>query len=365
MTTYLVSGATGFVGSALTHRLLQDAAARARSGQEPHEVRVLARDESAVRRWAGSGALAQIASLADPAAIARAAVGASVIFHCASESSHRASPDALAWINVAATENVLNAARHAGVQRVVQLSCADVTLANRDRMNWNERQTLLGHPLDACARSKLLAEELALGSSDRQLQVTALRPAWVWGPDERRVLPALCAEALAGRVSLCGSGQNLVAAVYIDNLIDALHAAASAPDAPGRSYHVADRDIWTAAELYGQLCDALGLPRPARGIYALSYAAAWLRERTHGNGLWRTEVVRRGRGCLLDVQAAARDLGYEPTVSTAQGMQLLAAWAKKIGGPAAIARTARVPAGKAEVEALVQAANAAESSADV
>ncbi len=347
MTTYLVTGATGFVGAALTRRLLP-------LGQ----VRVLVRNAADLQTWNDAGARAQVVSLADPNAIAREAQGVDVVFHCAGESSHRAAPEALAWINVAGTENVLSAARHAAVRRVVLLSCADATLANRDRLNWRESQSLLGQPMDACARSKLLAEELALGCNHAGLQVTALRPAWVWGPGERHDLPALCEEGLHGRVSLCGSGENLVSAVYIDNLVDAIVAAGSAEKAPGHAYHVVDGENWTARELYTQLCAALGLPAPTRGIYALSYARAWLRERTDSRGLWPSDVVRRGRGCLLDAMAAAQDLDYTPKVTTAEGMQRLADWAKSVGGPAAIARTARAPATAATALELQRVADA-------
>jgi 2-alkyl-3-oxoalkanoate reductase len=361
MTTYLVTGATGFVGSALTQRLLAQARAQQPGAASTSQVHVLVRNATQAQSWAASGAQAHVASLGDPNAIAQAADGVEVLFHCAGESSHRASAQALSWINVAGTENVVNAARHAGVRRVVHLSCADATLANRDRLNWKETQTLMGPALDACARSKLLAEELALGSSDRSLQVTALRPVWIWGPGERHVLPALCAEALRGRLSLCGDGENLLPALYIDNLLDALLLASDAANAPGHAYHVVDGDVWTARELLAQLCEALGLPAPRRGIYALSYALAAVREKLGAPGLWRSDVVHRGRSCLFDGLGAARDLGYTPKIDTAEGLRRLKAWATQVGGPAAIARTARVPASAQDAEALMHAAHTSDS----
>jgi nucleoside-diphosphate-sugar epimerase len=349
MPTYLVTGATGFIGGALSRRLLQD---------DKSEVRVLVRDEASAAPFASSRARVFHASLADPNAIAVAADGAEVLFHCAGESSHRASPRALAWVHVAGTENVLNAARHAGVRRVVHLSCADVTMVNRDRMRVKEGRALTEAPLDAWARTKLLAEELALQASDDKLQVCALRPAWVWGPGDLHTLPLLCEEARNGGVQLCGGGKNLVPTVYIDNLVEALLCAAVSDKAPGHAYHVLDAEMLNARDFLGQLCASLNLPPPVAGVYALAYAGAWLRERLGKPGLHRGEVVQRGRSALFDGVAAVRALGYQPRVSVEAGMRALAVWVQAQGGPEALARMQRKPATDTDADHLARMADA-------
>jgi nucleoside-diphosphate-sugar epimerase len=344
MSTYLVTGATGFVGRALIRRLVQNG----------HAVRAAVRSRETAAGL--DGASVHEVSLADPNALAEIAAGSEVVFHCAAENSARAVPAAYGWINVAGTENVLNAARHAGVRRVVHLSCADSTLVDRDRLNWKEDQQLGEQPLDALCRSKLLAEELAAGA--RGLEVCVLRPAWVWGPGDRRVLPTLCREDQRGRVRLCGDGENLLATIYIDNLIDALIAAAGASLDKSRIFHVVDGEAMTAREFLSQLCRSVGLKPPARGVYPLAYALAWLRDHTGLPGLARVDVVRRGRGTLFDASAALRELGYEPRVSVADGMRALAAWANEVGGPSAIANLERKPATRREVDALMRVADA-------
>lgn len=347
MSTYVVTGATGFIGSALTKLLLA----------EGHEVRQISRApaESLIQHERAS---TFSASLGDPNALAEIARGADVLYHCAAENSPRAPREAYAWINVAGTENVLNAARHVGLRRVIHLSCADATLVNQDRMNWKESHAMTQQPLDALCRSKLLAEELATQSSDHKLEVCALRPAWVWGPGERRTLSVLCREAQRGRVQLCGSGENLLPTTYIDNLLHALRLADSAEAAPGKAFHVLDNEVHTAREFFSALCHSLGLGEPARGIYALSYARAVLNESFGLPGSTRSEVVRRGRSALLDGMAAANDLGYAAKVSATQGMQALASWFAAVGGRDTLARFAPRAATHSDVEALMRIADA-------
>jgi nucleoside-diphosphate-sugar epimerase len=336
----LVTGATGFVGGALSRRLLE----------QGFEVDALVRAAgSASEALQRAGVVVHEGDVGEPNGIAAAATGCEVLFHCAGESSLHASPAALSWINVAGTENALAAARHAGVQRLVLLSCADVSLLNRDRLHWKENAVLGQEPLGAFARSKLLAEEIALHASTPELCVTALRPAFLWGAGDHTNLPALCEEAQQGGVRLYGSGATLFASTHVDNLVEALIAAARASAVGGRAFHVADSDMFTAREFFAKLDAAVGLPPPRQGVYPVAYAAAWVRRRLGHPGAWPEDVARRGRACLLDCLPAINALGYQPRVSVEQGMAALREWAKGVGGPEAIRRLARPPAGAEHV----------------
>jgi len=76
------------------------------------------------------------------------------------------------------------------------------------------------------------------------------------------------------------------------------------------------------------------------------------------SGPWPIDVVRRGRGSLLDCAAAASKLDFTPRVAQQQGMEALSAWVREVGGAAAIASLGRKPADEADVahfEALAQA----------
>ncbi|MFW6085714.1 MAG: NAD-dependent epimerase/dehydratase family protein, partial [Myxococcota bacterium] len=328
----LVTGATGFVGAAVVRRYLD----------EGHTVHVLARRPEAAQPLVERGARLHVGSVGDPNEVVAAARDAEVVVHAAAVASHRAAPAALAWVNVAGTENVLTAARHAGCRRLVHISCADVNLANQDRVQWNEDRQLDRSPLDAHGRSKRLAEDLVLSASGHAIETTALRPATLWGPGDTTTLPRLCREGLRGGIELAGGGGNLVSITYVDHLVDAVVAAAVADPAPGRVYQIADGEFLTSAEFYGALCRAAGLPPPrTRFTYALPYVLAALREWLRAPGPWRTEVIHRGRSIYLDHGRAIQELDCEPHVPFDEGMERTAAWVREVGGPEAVARLER------------------------
>lgn len=337
-----VTGSNGFVGSALCLRLRElghDVRAVVRASGRPGQGGV---------RLMQAGAHVQLAELADPNTLAAAFIGVEVVFHCASEGGFHATPEALSWINVAGTENVVKAARHAGARRMVQLSCANASLLGRARVHWKETSALGQAPLGALARSQLLAEELALHASDGRLSVLAVRPAWLWGPGERNNLAELAAEARAGGVKLFASGDALFSSAHVDNVVAALIAASGSEQGAGQAFHVADPDYLTTGEFFAQLSSALRWPPPRRGVYPLEYARAWLRRALAAPGPWPEQVARRGRASLLDCLQANTLLGFSPHKTVEQGMRELATWGEAFPDPAALARLGRPIAGSAE-----------------
>ncbi len=328
-----------------------------------HRVHALVR-RSQVSRLEDWGALKKHGAtvfeghVGDPRAIEQAARGCDVAIHAAAVASHRAPSRVLGWVNVAGTSNVARAVKRAGCQRMIHLSCTDVTLCNQKRVNWNEDRDLIGEPLDAHAHSKRQAEEIVVGLGTTEFQTVVLRPATVWGPGDLRGLPELCAEGLAGGVYVPGRGDNLVAATYIENLVDAVFMAIGAPDAGGAIYHIVDNELTLAGEYYRELSDALGLPSPRiGGAYSIAYARAWLRHRRGRPGLWPTDIVRRGRSASFDQQRAIRELGYSSAHRRAEGLEALGAWARELGGPEGIFARRRLLPKDSEVEEQIRLAD--------
>ncbi len=338
---WLLTGATGFLGESIARRLVQ----------EGHEVVAYVRNPDPLGSDLRSRCEVVTGSLGDPNTLAQAADGVEVFVHGASVRDHRAAERALRWVNVAGTENALNAAAHAGVRRFIYLSCADVTLANVDRVHWNEDRPTPGPPADAHARSKLLAEELV--RAEVRLETVALRPPLTWGPGDRSHLPDFAAEAKEhGGFQLVGNGDVFVAVLFIDHLVDAVLSAAS-KGTSGRPYYLHDNEFISAREFYGELSAALGLPPPRRGRpYPLGYALA----RAGVGRLSPTDIIHRGRPTFFDIHRAISDLDFEPRVTLAEGMNATRAWVESLGGVDPLIARRRAPATASSVDDIVQAA---------
>jgi nucleoside-diphosphate-sugar epimerase len=297
-------------------------------------------------------------SVAEPTQIARAAEGCELIFHTAGLADLDAPSRVLRWLHVAGSENVVRAARFAKVRRVVHLSCADVSLTGEDRMHWDEKRVLASPPTGPHARTKLMAEELMLAQSDEALEVTALRPAVLWGPDDVDGISRLARAVRSGDFRLYGGGRNIVATTHIDNLVRAALLAAEAPNAAARPYYVTDGEFLEAREFYTRLFSALGLAplRLAGSLpYALARASAY--DFLRGTaGAARAEVLRTGRSALFDVSRATLDLGYEAKLDLDAKVGELAEWVRAQGGLDSLLLRARQRPSEADVEAQVRAA---------
>ncbi len=348
----LVTGATGLVGSTVARRLLEGG----------HEVHALVRDPDACDL---EGARVFAGDLSSPRAIAEAAQGCDRAVHAAGEASPRSSRRALGWTNVAGTENVIRGVEHAGVERLVYISCTDVTLHAGPRTGWNEDRILSTPPADAHGATKLEAEEMVVGSGGRgskggRFETIALRPGLVWGPGPGQTIPRLCAEGLAtDGLRLYGAGRNLVAVTQAANLAHAVVCALQAEGAAGNVYYVVDEELTLAGEFYRELSAALGLPAPRKSLLGLrgELAKAGLRQRFGRPGPWPSDVLRRGQSASFDPSRAINHLDYRAPVTQQEGFGILADWVQDQGGPAELARRARPPADDAAVEAQIRAAS--------
>lgn len=317
----LVTGASGFVGRYVVRT------ARAAG----HHVLATGRGAKAVLEE--QSPIWKQASIADPNAIVRHARGCDAVVHAAGLHSEHHDANELMWVNSAGTENVLNAAKHAGVKRVVLFSCADVTLTREDRAGWNEDRQPIAPHFDAFVRSKQLAEDLALAMSGPEIEIACLRPARIWGAEDHTTLPRLIREASDSKLALPGGGFNLHSAVHVENVAHAAVLAASAPAAHGHAYYLTDAEFLEAREFYGALCKAAGVAAPKSSLSTeYAYWVARARSAVGVNGLTPAEVLRRGQSSQFDIQAAARDFDYKPVVSFEDGVRTLTEWVAKVGG---------------------------------
>src|SRR5699024_3971971 len=107
------------------------------------------------------------------------------------------------------------------------------------------------------ARSKAVAEQLALGADGPDLLVTAIRPHLVWGPGDTQVIGRILQRARAGRLPILGRGTSLVDTTYVSNAAEAIGAALHrAEEVRGQALVVTNGEPRPIGELIADICRA-------------------------------------------------------------------------------------------------------------
>lgn len=256
MHTVLVTGGAGFIGSHLVEGLLARGVA----------VRVL--DDFSTGRRDNLAAVQRHPDLRilhgdirDAQTVARALEGVQVVFHLAAFVSVPGSiedPLTCVDINERGTAVVLEAARQAGVQRVVLASSAAVY---GDHTQQPLHEALPPRALSPYAASKVAGEALAQAYTRMGLPTVALRFFNVYGPRQRPDSPYAAAVAVfverlrRGQApTIYGDGRQTRDFVFVADVVDALLAAAHAPtDAAGRAYNVCTGQAVTLLDLLAEL----------------------------------------------------------------------------------------------------------------
>lgn len=305
----LVTGATGFVGSALVARLLADGV----------PIRAAVRRDSAMARF--DIETVKVGDLAADTDWREAVADVGTVIHTAAR-VHVMSDDAIDPLmefrrtNVHGTLRLARQAAEAGARRFVFVSSIKV----------NGEATTLGQPfsadgvpvpVDPYGISKMEAEqalrELALQTG---MEVVVVRPPLVYGPGVKANFRALM--RMVGRripLPLGAIEGNRRSMVALGNLVDLLATCASHPAAGDQTFLVSDDEDLSTTQLLRRVGRAMG--RPAR---LLPVPASWL-ERSAAM-LGRDSVAQRLCGSLqVDICRTKRVLEWAPPISVDEGLR--------------------------------------------
>ncbi len=321
----LVTGGGGFLGGAIV-RLLR---------KRGDEVRSFAR--GAYPALAEAGVEVHRGDLGDAAAVSRAVEGMDVVFHVAALAEVWGPRKEYHRTNVLGTEHVLAACCAHQVPRLVYTSTPSVVHGGIDIEGGDESLPYAKTFSTHYPRTKAMAERMVLAADGERLSTVALRPHLVWGPGDNHLVPRIVARGRAGRLRLIGDRPNLIDTVYVDNAADAHLAAADrlAPEAPcaGKAYFISNGEPLPLAEITNGILAAAGLPPVTKRIpVPLAIALGGLAELVYRGLRIRSEppitrflAHQLSTAHWFDISAARRDLGYEPRVSIAEGLERLAA----------------------------------------
>jgi dihydroflavonol-4-reductase len=304
-----VTGAGGFIGSAITRSLLA------------RDVKVVALAEPAGSRRNLDGLDVEVrtADVRVPGSLHAALDGCRFVFHVAAMYSFWArDPTVFYDVNVAGTRNVLTAARAVGCERVVYTSTVGTLGLHgtaRGVPATEESSADVAHLYGHYKRSKYVAEHEVLRAAAQGVPVSLALPTFPLGPRDGRPTPTgkVVVDFLNGRIP--GYVDTAMNVAHVDDLADG-HLLVLERGVTGRSYILGGENL-TMRELLETLAAATGLPPVTRRFpRLLPLAAGLVSETVQGRMLRRPPLVPLEAArmsttrMIFDDTRARSELGY-------------------------------------------------------
>jgi nucleoside-diphosphate-sugar epimerase len=302
---WAVTGGAGFLGLHLARRLLRD-------GHRVRTLDVAPLDDPALER-----SVEELrGDVRDRRRMVELLDGADIVVHAAAALPIQASRAAIRSVNVGGTENVLLAARDAGVARVLFISSTAV-YGVPEKHPIEEDDPLVG--VGAYGESKIDAESLCRVAA---VETTIIRPKTFVGPERLGVFEILFDWIREGRrIYVLGQGHNRYQLLAVEDLVDAVVRAATAPDAAREALNVGATEFGTVREDLGALIAHAGSssrlqPVPVRPAEGVLRALELLRVSPLAE--WHYKTAHKDS--FVDVSKARRLLGWRPRLSNREAL---------------------------------------------
>jgi nucleoside-diphosphate-sugar epimerase len=312
----LVTGATSMIGVATVQELL-------RSG---HEVRILQRGESPLNVEVVRG------DIRDAEVVTQAVSGCDVVIHAAAKVGLVGSYSEFYDINVAGTKNVVEAAVEAGCRGIVYVSSPSVSYS-RTPVNGESAPPATDDVIGHYSKTKSIAERMVI--AEQRIATVAIRPHLVWGPGDTQLVGRIVERARQNRLALVNRGEAIVDTTYIDNVADALTAAAErigvVGELNGKALVVSNGEPRTVANLVELICQAANVPFAPRTISLRAAVALGVIIETLFKlkpsaepPLTKFTAYQLGISHWFDISETRRLLEWAPRISLNEGFQELA-----------------------------------------
>ena len=317
-----ITGASGFIGRALMQQCFQ----------RQWDVRVLQHN----RHPAGENPSEQKydvvkGDITNPGSLEGLLEGTDILFHCAAAlGASILSASDFFRINGEGTKNILQAAKDAGVPKIVHFSSAGVLGSVENGEVANEDYPL--NPQNSYDRSKLEGENIARRFAKEGMDIVIVRPGWVYGPGDRRTFKLLKAIAKK-RFILVTKGKTLQTPVHIDDLVNGVFLCAEKGQR-GNIYHIAGSEVLPVKDVVTTIASATGSKIPPINLPLFPVKLAALTLEKFFAFVKKEAPLTRGKLSFfihpkpLAILKAKKELGYAPKISFSEGTAQTVEWCK-------------------------------------
>ena len=317
----LVTGGTGFTGSALVRRLLE----------RGNPVRVLDNQKGHFHEeLEGLGAEIRIGSVTDAAAVREAVEGCELVFHLAAAFRQIDASKEKYWdVNVNGVANIAAASLEAGVERFVYCSTEGVH-GHVHAPPANEDAPI--NPQDYYEYTKWEGEKALRPFREKGLKAVVLRPTAIYGPGDPERFYLIFRRVASGTFPMFGDGTTWYHPVYIDNLVQAFELAVDREEAIGRDYLVGDEEPVSIENLVRATARAMGVNVriPHFPFWSLWVPSVVCEAVCKPLGIKpplfprRADWYRKTRA--FDISRLKTELGYRPSVGLDEGLRRTFEW---------------------------------------
>lgn len=313
-----LTGASGFVGKAALAMLVS----------RGHEVVAMSRRPESDELIRSLGGQAQRCDLDT---ITAEHIGdCELLIHSAAYVEAWGPRDAWFKANVLGTENVLKAAKAAGVKRFIHIGTEAGLVHGQDLFKADESYPLApDSPYPYCA-SKAQAEQRVLAANSPDMNSLVIRPRLIWGPGDQTLLPAIEQMCERNAWVWINHGKAMTSSTHIDNLIHAIELALTKGEG-GEAYFVLDNGDHSLRQVIEGLAASKNLQLGNKNL------PLWFAEALGSlcENIWRLlnlssepplnkyAVMVMSRNCTLDDSKARKALGYQEVISWEEGMAQL------------------------------------------
>jgi len=308
----LVTGSSGFIGSALIQRL----------SSEGYDVRGLYHNKKPVSKF--DNVVYFKGDVADIDSLKQAIDGVEVVFHCAAVVRDYGRWDKFYKVNFERTKNLVNLSKKYGVKRFIFLGHLDYDPF---------------HKIGYYSESKKLAEKYLVAQFEENgFPCVVIKPGNVYGPG-RAVWVLFPLKAIKNnRIALIDGGKGIFLHTYIDNLIDALLKSISSENAVGEIFEITDGDNDTSWGDYLNSLSMMAIGSKINRSYSKNYLLILGKIIHYLNLIFgikpilsTTAVYIFSNNQKISIKKAEEILNYKPKIDYKEGMNRVEIWLRDEG----------------------------------